>query len=432
MVPDMVRMVSCLGVMLSFLAKMGQAQVRFLDHFEPHAMRLDLLHVGTPDRDEYALDSVRWEPYWGGPYAHLAEMPDLGVHRVSVFDAKTGKLLYRQGYASLFAEWQTTGEKLCRAMEEVVRFPWPKMPVDVVIEARKKDGTWREAWRMGVDPAACMIDHSVTGFDTKVLELAVNGPPDATVDILILGDGYTDAEDEKFSRDARRFARILFETAPYRDLKDRISVRAVRAPSRQSGVDEPRRGRFVDTGLSVTFNTFDSARYMSTTRMRTLRDLAALAPYDAIMVMANTSRYGGGGIFGQYAIFPSDNEFDEYVFTHEFGHAFAGLADEYYSSSVAYSDFYPRGVEPWEPNITALLPGQPLKWAKYLTRGVPIPTPNDPKYASVVGVFEGAGYSAKGLFRPALDCKMFSKSNVGFCPVCQGAIRDLILLLSDR
>jgi hypothetical protein len=163
-----------------------------------------------------------------------------------------------------------------------------------------------------------------------------------------------------------------------------------------------------------------------------LRDVAALAPYDTIFMLVNTSRYGGGGIFGLYAVFPSDNEYDEYVFVHEFGHGFGGLGDEYFTSSVAYSDFYPEGVEPWEPNVTALLPGRPLKWIGQVTPGVPVPTPADAtRFGGAVGAFEGAGYAAKGLYRPSLDCKMFSKGNQGFCPVCRGALRDLVNLLSE-
>jgi len=60
-----------------------------------------------------------------------------------------------------------------------------------------------------------------------------------------------------------------------------------------------------------------------------LRDIAASVPYDAIYVMVNQPRYGGGGIYNLYCTFTADNPSSDYVFLHEFGHTFAGLADEY-------------------------------------------------------------------------------------------------------
>jgi hypothetical protein len=154
----------------------------------------------------------------------------------------------------------------------------------------------------------------------------------------------------------------------------------------------------------------------------------------------------------------------DYVFVHEFGHSFAGLGDEYYSSDVAYTDFYPADVEPWEPNLTALLEGRDLKWGHLVADGTPIPTPwekalydslvtvrgdldtesatydedvakidaersgilEESAYSGKVGAFEGAGYASEGVYRPALDCRMFSKSLAPFCPVCMEAIERMI------
>ena len=405
------------------------------EHFETKGLRLDLIHSGTADTEQYSLDSIREEPTWGGPRHHLTDRPDFGKHRVSVFHPESNLLLYRYGYSSLFGEWQTTDEAASgkvRALEEAVRFPYPRHPVRVEIASRNRSGLFETVYTVLVDPASRGVNRERRFGDSVVLDMEVNGPPPVVVDVLILGDGYTEAEDRKFRRDARRFTRVLLETSPFSRLRDRFSVRAIRAPSGGSGPDEPRRGLFRATGLSTTFNTFDSARYLTTVRSRDLRDLAALAPYDTLVVMVNTSRYGGGGIYGLYSVFVSDNEFDEYIMVHEFGHGFAGLGDEYYSSSVAYSDFYPRGVEPWEPNITALLEGRPLKWGGLVKDSTPVPTPENPeRFGDTVGAFEGAGYSAKGLFRPAMDCKMFSKGNHEFCPVCRAAVESAVRMLTE-
>jgi hypothetical protein len=261
-------------------------------------------------------------------------------------------------------------------------------------------------------------------------------------------------------------------------------------PSAESGCDEPRRGVFRNTALNASFNSLGSERYLLTEDNRSLRDVACHVPYDALLIMVNHKRYGGGGVYNFYCVFTVDNQWSNYVLVHEFGHSFGGLADEYYTSSVAYNDFYPRGIEPVEPNITALLDPERLKWKELITPGIKIPTPWEKeqfdkmdmayqkirqeinakiarmekegaaqeeidqleqeaerlskvhsqkmddylarsKYAGKVGAFEGAGYSAQGLFRPMLDCIMFTKGEKPFCKVCEQAIIRVISYLSD-
>jgi len=264
------------------------------------------------------------------------------------------------------------------------------------------------------------------GFDEAIWSLTAPGE----LDVLILPEGYTKAQSEKMYRDAARFAGILLGGEPWAGRADRISVRLVRAFSRESGPDEPRKGIFRDTALDAAFNTFGAERYLTTAHNKAMRELASVAPYDVIVVMVNTARYGGGGVYNQWTIFPSDNEYDDYVLLHELGHSFAGLADEYFDSAVSYDadEFYPPGVEPVEPNITAFLAGrrETVKWADMIAEGVPVPTPPEEKWKGAVGLFEGAGYKPKGLYRPALDCKMFHKGLVPFCPVCARSIEKMI------
>jgi hypothetical protein len=290
-----------------------------------------------------------------------------------------------------------------------------------------------EIYALDIDPA----HHSVRWerrYDFNVLDLVVRGAPSETLDVLILGDGYTSQEMEKFRADARRFSQLLLEYEPYRRHSERISIRAVEVVSRETGTDEPRKGIWRDTALSATFNTFESARYLTTEDNLAMREIASLAPYDSIYIMVNTSRYGGGGIYNLYAVFAADTEYAEYVFIHEFGHSFGGLGDEYHNpgaTSYDEDEFYPSGVEPWEPNITALLDPDNVPWADMIPPGTPVPTPSTPEYSDRIGVFEGAGYRARGLYRPCFDSIMFHKAHLDYCPVSERAVENLLLWVAN-
>jgi hypothetical protein len=423
------------AVLLLGGARTAAADVRFDDWFRADAtLRVDYVHSGSFGAEEVNLERLVREGAWPGSRTKLLDPTDAGKHRVLVLGAGPEGAqveLYSRGFGSLFSEWQTTPEArggLRRAFSESVRIPYPKAPVLLVVETRDGSGAFRTVQRIPVDPADTQIEpprYAPGSF--PVVRLLEVGAPEASLDVLILGDGYTKDELEKYHRDLERFARAFFETPPFRIRQDRINLRALDVVSAQSGPDEPRKGVWRDTALGTTFNTFGAARYLTTLDNRALRDVAGTAPYDVVFILVNTSRYGGAGVFNQFSIFPSDNEYDEYVMIHEFGHGFAGLADEYYQSGVSYEEFYPAGVEPWEPNITALLPDGEPKWADLLTPEVPCPTPPDPAlYGNAVGCFEGAGYQAKGLYRPTIDCLMFSKGDQPFCPVCAAAIVRMI------
>ncbi|MBI5528369.1 MAG: hypothetical protein HY897_18720, partial [Deltaproteobacteria bacterium] len=409
------------------------AQPVFDEWFIPKTLRVDLYHSGNDREDVYSFDQLVEEPVWAGSRKTLLDPTGYGCAQVRVYDRVSRVPTYSRGFCTVFGEWQTTDEAKTtrRTFHESLLVPMPKKPADVVIAVRQKDWTLKETFSLPVDPSDYRIARKNRFKHLKVYEPAVNGPPEGRVDVVMLGDGYTHDEMPKFRRDVDRFVKALFDTPPFRENKARFNVRAVESPSRESGVWEPRKGIWKDTALGLTFNTFDIERYMTTVKNRTMRDVAGIVPYDFVFIMANTSRYGGGGIFGLYATFPSDNDYDDYVFVHEFGHSFGGLADEYYTSAVAYSDFYPKGIEPWEPNLTAFLDKPRVKWGKSLSKDAPLPTPSEKKFGNTVGVFEGAGYAAKDLFRPSLDCKMFSKGNVPFCPVCASAIETMIGLYSD-
>lgn len=406
-------------------------QINYDDYFTSQAVRVDLWHSGTGNEDHLAVDEVVIESIWPGTTKHLIDPLNFGKYRFRVFDLQSNKLIFSQGYCTIFGEWLTTQEAadgMWRAMNESVRFPYPKKPVKVIIDSRSDEtGEFQPILEIEVDPESHLVSRE-RKYDFPVLNLVENGIPQEKVDIVILPDGYTQDEMEKFQQDLQRFVTYFFRNEPYNRMRDRFNIRTVLAPSRESGTDEPRKRIFRDTIVNTTFNTLDSARYLTTLDNKSMRELASLVPYDTIYIMVNTSRYGGGGIYNFYSVFPSDNEYSEYVFIHEFGHGFGGLGDEYYDSPTSYDEdnFYRQGVEPWEPNITAQTKREDIKWNDLISPDTPIPTPDEQQYSNVVGLFEGAGYKAKGLYRSSHDCIMFHKRDIPYCEACMRAVEQMI------
>lgn len=411
-------------------------QPSYADYFTDEAMRVDLVHSGTRGQERFGIEEIVLEPIWPGTRVHLIDTTGFGKYRFRVLDKATGKEIFSQGYCTLFGEWLTTSEArgMWRSMTEPVRMPRPKAPVTLVMEVRDdKTMEFGEIQRLEIDAAAYDLRRERV-FDFDVVDLHDSGrPPSSNLDVVIIPDGYTEADGEKMMADGARFARVLLEHAPFDKNTDKISVRLVKAFSRESGPDEPRKGIFRDTIAKTTFDTFRSPRYLTTSDMKRLREVASLAPYDTIFVMVNSSRYGGGGIFNSYSVFSSDSEYSEYVMIHEFGHGFGALGDEYYSSSTGYEEdaFYLDGAEPWEPNITAQTRREKVKWNHMIRPETPVPTPDTDEYNDSVGVFEGAGYKAKGLYRPTRDSKMFHKGLLPYGPVNEAAIEDMIHYFTD-
>lgn len=405
-------------------------RIGFDEFFTEGALRVDIIHSGTQDEDVISIRQIVKEPVWGGPTDGGGANFDRGKYRFDVLDETTGKRIYTYGFGTLFGEWITTEEaaSVRRAFEETLEMPLPKAPFELAVFERNDEGIMGKVLSVRIDPTFHQIGRSPLAAEgSEIIDVVVSGDPSQKVDLVILGDGYAADDRAKFEADCGHFAETFFAVEPFKSRRDRFNIRAVFVPSRESGIDEPRKGIYRDTPFGMSFNTFDLPRYCMSQAVWAMHDAASAVPHDAILLMANTSRYGGGAIYNYYTAFISDNEYDDYVAVHEFGHGFAGLGDEYYTSAVAYNEFYPQGVEPWEPNITALLDPETLKWKSFVEPGTPLPTPADePAYAGRVGAFEGAGYAAKGLYRPAKDCKMFSKGNRDFCPVCAQALVDVI------
>ncbi|MBI3844920.1 MAG: IgA Peptidase M64 [Planctomycetes bacterium] len=446
--------------------------------FTGKTLRFDYYHSGTAAEEFVSLDQVRLEGDWPGSRTHLLDDTNLGKYLFVIVDPATNQPLYSRGFASIFGEWETTGEakKIWRTYQESLRFPEPKKSFQVVLKKRAADGSFREIYSALVDPLGRFVNRSAITPRGQGFALFESGPPPTKVDLLVLGEGYTTTEGNKFKSDVSRLVGVMFDTEPYKSHRNDFNVRAIQVPSAQSGISNPRKGVWRDSPLGLSFNAFDSDRYVLTYANSAIREIAAQLPYDALIIVFNDRKYGGGGIFNLYATCASDTEPSAYVFVHEFGHSFAGLADEYYTSQVSYETLAPEGSEPWEPNITALTDPKNVKWRDLVAPSTPIPTPwnqasfdrasleyqdkrqkmlaeeasedamealfrevkevttpmlQSEKYFGKVGAFEGAAYQAKGLYRPEADCIMFTRNPTTFCKVCSRAIERVIRLYAE-
>jgi len=446
----------------------------FTNFFFDKTLRVDYYHTGAKGMEVIALDKCYEEGIWSGSKTQLLDNLNFGEYMLRVYDIATAQLIYSRGYSTMFNEWHSTDEAgagIVKTFHETARMPFPKNKIQLTISRRDKQMIFHELFSTVIDPnnpAAINLQQRTPQF--KSSKLIDNGAPEKKVDLVILGDGYSKSEMQKFRDDARHYSDVLFGTSPFKERKKDFNVWIIEVESRESGVDKPKSKVWKENALGTMYDTFGSARYILTEENRTLRDIAGQVPYDAVAILVNDNRYGGGGIYNLYTTCytKADTKGQEwqmdYVFVHELGHSFGGLGDEYYSSSVAYNDFYQAGIEPWEPNLTALTDKENLKWKSFVDSSTPIPTPwRKAEYDSIealrgkldrlapdyyekraplynaeqeilktaedknkVGAFEGGGYVSKGIYRPAVDCRMFSLSLVNFDTVCSAVIQRVI------
>ena len=294
-------------------------------------MRVDYFHSGGPKIGEsVSLDRVVNDGPWPGSHVQLVDPTNLGRYLFEVRDG--GTTLYSRGFASVYGEWETTAEatKINRTFHESLRFPWPLKPVTVVLSRRGADSRFSPVWSTGIDPGSRFVNAAAPATPAgKVWTLFENGPIAERVDLLVISEGYTQAEMPKFHADAQRLVGALFNEEPFKSRRKDFNVRGLDLASAQSGVNRPNAGVFRRTPISAEYNIFDSERYLLTLDNRALRDAASAAPYEFLEILVNDKTYGGGGIFNDQATASVDSAFSQYVFVHEFAHHFAALADEY-------------------------------------------------------------------------------------------------------
>lgn len=407
------------------------AQSEFDKHFTKKSLRIDFALSGNSQFQAAAIQQLREEPIWGGPVKNLIDKFNYGGYYVNLYDKANNELIYSRGFNTLFEEWRTTEQAKTETQSwtNSISIPYPKTTVVVEITARdKEDMQFHPLLKMDINPASIFIDRGKLK-ENKVTQIQYKGEPNEKVDLVFIAEGYTASEQDKFVADARKFSETLFQTPPYTTQRENFNIWAVNLISEDSGTDVSGKGIYKNTALNSGYYTFGVDRYLTTQDMKSIRDAVWNVPCDAVFILVNTDTYGGGGMYNLYAMGTADNEQTQHVFVHEFGHSFAGLADEYFSSEVAYQDFYNLKYEPWEPNITTLVDFD-SKWKDLLPANTPVPTPLDNAHKDKAGVFEGGGYIAKGIYRPMDHCMM--RDYAPFCPACSRAILRMIDFLSDK
>lgn len=407
------------------------AQVNYEDYFTNQRMRVDLVFAGDHNITNVYLEKVKAEPQWGGTRTNLVDPLNLGDFQYRIFDSLTGKLIFSRGMSTLWEEWQTTSEAQSakKYLTESLVFPYPKNSVILKLYKRNDENIFEKCFEMNIDPWDLYIERGLK-FDFEKRKIFDNGDPAKCVDLVFLAEGYSEGEIDSFYNDVRWLSESLLSTEPYSQYRDKFNIWTIASISLESGTDLPGEGIWKETIMNSNFYTFGIDRYLTTYDYRTVCDVAASVPYDQIIVLINIDRYGGGGMYNNYCGASNGGHSPEEVLIHEFGHGFAGLGDEYYTSEVAYNEYFKLNVEPWEPNLTTLVNFE-SKWKDMLDPGTPVPTPVEQKYMDKTGVFEGGGYVSKGVYRPAYDCRMKSNTADGFCAVCKRAIIRTILYYTE-
>jgi hypothetical protein len=438
----------------------------------PQTLRLDFFHGSHRAAEIFSLDEVVLEALpWSGNMRQPLDTTMRGKYLFEVIDDATGKVTWSRSFSSIYGEWETTAEasSIDRTFHESLRLPRPAAAFHVVIRKRDAANEFREVWRIAIDPDDYMQRREPARYRDQVVAIINHGDPAQKVDLLLLGDGYTAAEHDAFIARARELTDILFATSPFRERKADFNVWALAPHAAESGISRPLNNTWHDSPLGATYDAFRSERYVLTFDNKAWRRVASSTPYDFVEILTNSDVYGGGGIYGLFSTAAANSDWAPYLLVHEFAHHFAGLADEYYTSANVYQG-PAEIVEPYQPNVTAMLDPQHLKWQQLVTPNTPIPTPwpkqefeehslavqvtraqlrtdNAPEaemnallhhtedyaaqlfatnpYAGAIGAFEGANFESKGYYRPAQNCVMFTRTDK-FCAVCAAAIEQVI------
>lgn len=437
-----------LGVAMSvflFTGITASAASKFEENFNDSTLRVDYMFGGGEGNVAVMLHSQSKSSGWAGRRANLEKAFYPGNGSVRVIDPETGNVLYENTFSSLFQEWLHTPEALetHRSFENSFLVPLPKKEAIIELKLYNNRRDVIASTSHKYSPSDELVAKKPSSPYEKFY-IHRGGDPKECIDVALLAEGYTEAEKNEFLKHAKTLSDEILRYEPFASNKEKFNFVAVMVPSLDSGVSVPLEGKWLTTPFGSHFSTFHSARYLTAPRVMAMHDALEGVPYEHVVLLTNTERYGGGGIYNNYTISAARNEKCLPVTVHEFGHGFGGLADEYFYIGEE-DDTYLLDVEPWEPNLTTLVDFD-SKWKDMIKPGTPVPTPAPADNRSrvekmkkqkvsesaqkateqLVGAFEGGGYRSKGVYRPVETCRMRDNSNPTFCPVCQRAISRLI------
>ena len=427
-----------MGIAMLFAPLMMWAQanqtvqaVAFDQYFEDKTLRIDYTFSGDVTQQDIYVDKLNVIPRWYGKRHHLAEVPVEGNGQIIVRDHRTRQVIYKNSFSTLFQEWLSYDEakQIRKSFENVFLVPMPKDTADITVNLMNNRREVMTTLTHQVVPTDILIRHIGERHITPYETLQQAADTNRCIHIAYIAEGYQEQEMPTFLEDAHAAMDALFAHEPFKSMRNRFQITAVKAPSKESGTSEPAKGIWKNTALHSHFDTFYSDRYLTTLNLKELHDWLAGTPYEHIIVLVNTDKYGGGGILNSYNLSMTHHEQFRPVVVHEFGHSFAGLGDEYAYENEAIP-MYPHDVEPWEPNLTTLKDFHG-KWEDMIDKKTPVPTPATKKNEKKVGVYEGAGYSLNGVYRGMQDCRMRTNQNPEFCPVCLRALTRLIKFYTE-
>jgi len=401
----------------------------FSQHFDAYfvnkTLRINYLHIGKSDSEKIESVSFHHGGKWSGTRSFLIEPKRYGDMLVEIFDAIDGKLIFSRSYSCLFGEYASTkrAETEIGSFEEAINVPYPKTKINFKITSFNRKLIPTLLYEGVFDPKTTKSEPFTK--EHKVKNIHIGGSIEKSIDILFIPDGYSKENKALMKADMERFAAYVLNCSPFSENKDKINIRAIEAYSTESGITDPNADVTKNTLLNCSFNTIDLDRYLMCLNVFKMHQIADDAPYDVIVLICNTPKYGGGGIYNFYCTVNNVGSKSNYVIVHEMGHLIGGLGDEYYTSDVSVRDYYPEGIEPIEPNLTTLVAFD-TKWKDMMEIETPIPTPDTKQYNKVLGVYEGGGYVAKGVYRPWQNCTMKEAIYDNFCPVCKKTLLETL------
>lgn len=429
----MKKLVTLLALLILVIATQAQD---FNQYFKNETLRLDYIFSGNRDRQQIAVDELCRIPGWFGKRNRLDQLPVEGNGQITVRHHRSGKVIYRNSFSTLFQEWLSydISKNNTKAFENVFLVPYPKDTVDITVDLRDNRRQIITSLTHTVAPGDILIRTIGAESHTPYETIQPAADPEHCIHIAYVAEGYTESQMDSFIEDCKTANEALFTHEPFKTLRSKFNIIAVKSPSHDSGTSEPSKGIWKNTALHSNFDTFYSDRYLTTLHLKDLHNWLAGTPYEHIIVLVNTDKYGGGGILNSYNLSMTKHSLFKPVVVHEFGHSFAGLGDEY-AYGYEQIPMYPHDIEPWEPNLTTLVDFD-SKWKDMVKKGTKIPTTFNETEKKMekwnIGAYEPAGYSMHGVYRPFPDCRMRTNQNPEFCPVCRRAITRLIDFYTEK